>query len=386
MPLKSIRQAVTKESLFNEIRSWCSAGAGRSKDSLHILSAFATGSAVEALEPHLDVFVADGNRVDVIVGIDRGGTSRDAIDLLYQLQDSHGGRVACSVFYAPSVSAIFHPKLYIYKQPKLLSAVIGSANLTIGGLSNNFESLFAIRSINPSTQVGQEIWSTWETYANPHSPLKPSYLRRLDRDVVREIKSLLPKSSKVEKEEKRGLEDELWKPISAITLPRSGVPAQRRRQVRSSDLNAYLLIDVLQETRSTQMQLPLAVVESFFGLMRDQEGAIRLSSIRSGAITQPIDRRIVKSSGNEGHRLMRRIEMPQISGQTRPLGAVFLRHGPDRFFVAILPQSSEAYRSVDDILKTHGQQPKHAKRRYYVGSRSDGLMPRVRSVVSSTLD
>lgn len=381
--MQQIRQAVTDQSLFLELQTWCSDGAGRRADVLQILSAFATGAAVEALEPFFEVFLADGNRIDIIVGIDRNGTSRDAIQMLDQLQRAYADRMSCFVFYAPSAFAIFHPKLYLHRTAGRLSAVVGSGNLTLGGLSNNFESLFAFRDISSRSRTGRELIQTWNTFAKPRPPLRSRFLRPLSPQYVRSLLKRLPRSSRFETSGRRDGVNELWRPISHLVLPRSNLPAQRRQSVAKTPMRSFMLIDVLKETRRTQMQLPLAVVEEFFGVPRDAEASIQLSQVRGGTVTQPIERRLVISKGQSGSRLMRRIEMPQIAGQPRPLAATFVRTSRSRFSVAIFPRSSQAYRWVDQTLRDNGQQPDYARRRYYIGHHADPLVRKVRRLLAS---
>jgi hypothetical protein len=126
------------------------------------------------------------------------------------------------------------------------------------------------------------------------------------------------------------------------------------------------------------MQIPLAVVEGFFGLRKDEEGVIRLSQIRAGHLTQPIERKIVKSGG------MRRIEMPQITGKVRPLAAIFLRLRRQQFAVAVVSQKTPGYRVVNRLLRDSGQQPDHAVRRFYIGTARDQLLPSLQTVLGAT--
>src|SRR5262249_6815853 len=123
MPTRPIRQAISEDSLFKVIADWCRAGAGRKSDSLKILTAFASGLEVSAISPLLDVFLADGNSVEIIFGIDRNGTDREAIRRLYSLKNTYSGQLTVKVFQAPSAGSIFHPKLYVYEQPHYIHFV-----------------------------------------------------------------------------------------------------------------------------------------------------------------------------------------------------------------------------------------------------------------------
>jgi hypothetical protein len=380
--VQQIRQAVTKESLFLELQRWCRDGAGKRNRTLQIMSAFASGPAVEALEPFFDVFLSDGNKIEIIVGIDRNGTTRDAIRQLYELQHAYTKRITCSIFNAPSRIAIFHPKLYLLHTPKTVSAMIGSANLTLGGLGNNFESIFLYREVNRQSIEAKHMLNTWSTFANPQPPLRGEFLRQLTAAYANELMLKLPKSSRMEKPESPNGVKDLWKPISKIQMPRSNAPVQNRIRVPQKQIGAFLVIDILTETRETQMQIPLAVVEGFFGLRRDEEGDISLSQIRAGHLTQPIERKVVKSGGTR--RNMRRIEMPQIAGKARPLAAIFLRLKRRQFAVVVVPQNSPEFSAVNRLLRDSGQQPDHAVRRYYIGAAHDQRLPLLLTILGAT--
>jgi HKD family nuclease len=148
--IRHVKQAITQDSLFRVLSDWCVAGAGEVTWELRMLSAFVSGGGVRALEPLLDMFLADGNRVEVIFGIDRSGTDRDAIRRLYALSTAYPGQALINVFQAPARSSIFHPKLYLLRKPKAFSGVIGSSNWTLSGLGANLESLLLCNDLVPS--------------------------------------------------------------------------------------------------------------------------------------------------------------------------------------------------------------------------------------------
>jgi len=371
--IRRIDQSITRDSLFQQLQGWLQAGAGDRTQQIRVLSAFASGAAVESLEPLFDVFLADGNSVEIIVGIDRGGTDREAIKRLLALQSAYPTQVKAYVFQAPSRKAIFHPKLYLYGHGKFLSAVIGSSNLTLGGLAHNFESLVCIDDIPARSPQAKEIAGMWANFANPRSPLRSDFLQQLTAAVVKRVCRQLPAKSQWERGGREKELRDLWRPLSTVPLRRSPAPIRVQRRFLAKQTRAYLLIDVLKETRSTQMQMPLPVVEGFLGFRRDQEGSIHLSTLRGGKVSHPIDRTLVKSSGEAGNRLMRRIEMPQIRDLKRPLVALFFRlKGRRKFAFVLIPRGSRGFAKADALLDTHGQQG-GAERRYYIGGWKDDL-------------
>src|SRR6266540_3469164 len=89
-----VRQAISRDSLLVVLSKWCIDGAGKRNWCLRILSAFVSGNGVRALSPLLDVFLSDGNRVDVVFGVDRGGTDRDGLRQLHSLRRAYPGQVS----------------------------------------------------------------------------------------------------------------------------------------------------------------------------------------------------------------------------------------------------------------------------------------------------
>ena len=96
--------------------------------------AFVKRSGVQHIERSLAAFAERGD-VQIIVGIDHRGTSFEGLqDLLAAVLPT--GRVI--VFHNPG-SLTFHPKLFLFKSDVAAELLIGSGNLTAGGLYNNYE-------------------------------------------------------------------------------------------------------------------------------------------------------------------------------------------------------------------------------------------------------
>lgn len=111
--------------------------------------AFARMSGVVHVEPHLSDFTAAGKRVDVTVGTDLRSTSYEAAWYLMNAVAANGRLLLAS----SEPGATFHPKVFIFSdadpsEPDVVEAlraanaaviVVGSANLTAGGLFVNDE-------------------------------------------------------------------------------------------------------------------------------------------------------------------------------------------------------------------------------------------------------
>lgn len=97
--------------------------------------AFVNRSGVDLLEEQLGKY---GARTKAFIGIRNDITSTQGAKHLFDLG------VSLFVVDTGSRSVLFHPKLYLVKGAAHARLVIGSANLTIGGLNNNIEAGFAI--------------------------------------------------------------------------------------------------------------------------------------------------------------------------------------------------------------------------------------------------
>lgn len=105
---------------------------------LCIFVAWAKLSGLRLLQPSIAALTGAGGRASIVVGIDQRGTTQEAlrriVDIgcelhVYHDEPSKGAFVGRS----------FHPKLYICRNREYSRVIIGSGNLTAGGLYNNYE-------------------------------------------------------------------------------------------------------------------------------------------------------------------------------------------------------------------------------------------------------
>ena len=137
--------------------------------------------------------------------------------------------------------------------------MIGSANLTSGGLGSNLESLLLYEDISRNSKIAQDVSEIWRIFAQPRPPLSAQFLQELTSKKALNLQRILRPRTPLETGSKSSKIRSLWKPLSRVPLPRSG-PIEFRRQYNAIATQHYLLMDVLTETRKTQMQIPLTVI------------------------------------------------------------------------------------------------------------------------------
>ncbi|NKQ34954.1 MAG: hypothetical protein HF973_04980 [Chloroflexi bacterium] len=98
--------------------------------------AFVKGSGVKHIRAELQEFVQQGGLVQLIFGIDQLGSSREGLAGLLSALNGKG-----SVWINHSIEKYitFHPKMYLFVSDITAFVIIGSGNLTEGGLYTNDE-------------------------------------------------------------------------------------------------------------------------------------------------------------------------------------------------------------------------------------------------------
>ena len=106
---------------------------------LNIIVAFAQRGGVDSLKNEIEVFREGGGEVNTYVGFDLQGTSYEALIELLSMVDT------LYVVHAES-NQTFHPKIYDFEGDSKTTIIVGSHNLTNGGLWTNIESSVIINS------------------------------------------------------------------------------------------------------------------------------------------------------------------------------------------------------------------------------------------------
>lgn len=143
---------------------------------LNIVVAFAKNSGVLRIKNSLERFRERGGKVNVYVGVDLCGTSYEALTAL--LINTNSLHVVHS-----ERSQTFHAKIYQFLGNNQGLIVVGSHNLTGGGLWTNFESSVHI-PIDGSNENDGEILSGLDTYIGELTSLNDSFMPITSQDDI----------------------------------------------------------------------------------------------------------------------------------------------------------------------------------------------------------
>lgn len=134
-------------------------------DHAWLVTAYANVRGITLLKPHLMNAKAHGTKIHVVVGIDSRVTNSEALHALHSLQiDTH-------IFHNPQFAHTFHPKIYLFEATNQHAQLLmGSSNLTQGGLYTNYEAMLHISYdlTGEDIHTYQTIKDSLSIYLNPN--------------------------------------------------------------------------------------------------------------------------------------------------------------------------------------------------------------------------
>jgi hypothetical protein len=111
-------------------------------ESLTMLIAWARFGGLGRFEKEIKAFRRRGGKLQLIVGIDQGIATEPGLKLAIEL--------ATQAFVFHDSESTFHPKLYLGEGAAKASLLVGSSNLTAGGLFSNYEASMEAEFALPS--------------------------------------------------------------------------------------------------------------------------------------------------------------------------------------------------------------------------------------------
>ncbi|EOV0986154.1 phospholipase D-like domain-containing protein [Edwardsiella piscicida] len=143
---------------------------------LNIAVAFAKNSGVLRIKDSLSRFRERGGIVNVYVGVDLGGTSYEALNALLCCSNS------LNVIHFENYKT-FHPKIYQFIGDDNRLIIVGSHNLTGGGLWTNFESSVII-SLEGMNSNEEQFVRDLDNYFNSLTQLSNSIMSINTKDDI----------------------------------------------------------------------------------------------------------------------------------------------------------------------------------------------------------
>lgn len=305
--------------------------------------AFASAAGVNLLlgDVQFSRFITD-RQFEVVVGVD-AVTDTDALDALTARVTEHPG-LKVWVFLGLESGSIFHPKICWFRQSSGGICLVGSGNLTSGGLRGNCESFSVLRFGPMQMREFDRMWTSWMKFHIAELlPLNDPRVRDKAADNARQARLLPKQESEILLERRKG----------RVVVG----PAPRQ--------NATVLIAEIPRGggRWNQANFDLSTFRNFFGASPGRTQRIFLTHVDIlGHLGQ---QEIRPSVAVKSHNY--RFELDAASGleypsKGRPV-AIFARIATRTFRYRLLMPGSQEYREVSKYLKKNAAQEANRVRR-----------------------
>lgn len=327
---------------------------------------FLTGSGMGALlaVPEVAEMLRTAE-VDVLVGVD-AVTDRPGLERLLELEQENGSLRARAI--KNTTAALIHPKMLLARYADGRSvAMVGSNNLSFGGLTGNVEGYamgYFDRGEEPDLSDWDAFVGRWERLI---SEIDDEVLASADRNVSR-------------LERLRRAAREVPTPVEAEVVVSDGQAYEA--QPSDADLDEFMLVSLVPKAgqgpkaRWSQVHLSADIAREFFDAEPEEHPEIQLRDAEGGAVE---DRRIVYSAGSNknvkievgaAREAARSVGYP---AEGRPL-VLFRREGTNRYRYLLLmpgdPGNAEMTQlAEDEFVPSHNQLPRVVTPRSHVLAR-----------------
>jgi HKD family nuclease len=150
-------------------------------DSISIAVAFLKVSGLKIIIDSLVDAAKNGCTIEIICGLDFGLTEPQALRELYELTSKYK-KVSLLLASSKEHNVTFHPKFYLLKKGNNATILVGSANLTSGGLNSNFECSLLVRE-----NITSEIFKQCISYFN--SLKLPTISEKANHPIINKYES-----------------------------------------------------------------------------------------------------------------------------------------------------------------------------------------------------
>ena len=306
--------------------------------------AYARWDGLGLIAPSLENFLDRGGEVQTIFGVANGVTTPDSLLYSIYLQQLYPRHTYAGIIEDEYTNSAFHTKLYEFQFEDATVSIIGSANLTGGGLLRNTELCTELRA-NTGDPFLARLDSVWDAFCGVAEIVTVERIRALKEQAElgseRDSReNAAPKQGKPYLRPRVALAP---KPLFAkvLDLPNAGTKSNiLARMDAITDRPNKLYLQILEgETGAQaagqpgyQIQLPVATLAAYFGVGTDQT---RQVSFRFPGETVTVG---LTHFENNTHR----VRLRPLRDVPRPGIVVFTRVAEDEYQCAIVPQRNYA--------------------------------------------
>ena len=340
-------------------------------DKFTCLVAFASYGGITALTPHILRAKANGVKIRIILGVDQKCTSKEALEEVLSCDvDSY-------IYYTLNAN-IFHPKVYLFENSDYYTLIVGSNNLTEGGLVRNVECSLLVQDMQ-GTSVHSAFYTYWkgilESTEENLYPITQDLLDHLyeDKVIPSDSERALTSAEKRASASIGNQKASIFKKSGIQKNPECFVPKRLKRLVKTRKTTKpdntakseeaietpleigeeVLIAEIGGGPRWKQVNFPITIFEEFFGAERgNNDYWINIMNIARDGTLGEVEKRQAVSVKSRNYRF--EIHCDETQGAypgdaARPI-VIFVKLDRDEFLYHVLLAEYDAYEKVKDYL------------------------------------
>lgn len=298
--------------------------------------AFASRAGVDSLlgDPEIRSFLNDST-MSLMIGLD-AVTNRETLQRLRELEAEHAD-LKVRVFWNPT-NALFHPKVALFEyEGGGRSLIVGSGNLTPGGLRQNFEA-FSVLKFAADDPVD---FSPWDRFLKKHAAdIRPIDQHALDRAAQNTVRG-----------RRRGIEPTTGTPPST---EHADLEPTRDVVVPAGGTNRFLVARVPKAgNRWQQVHFNVPVIEQFFRVRPNTTQRVYLVECRAdGTFGDEEVRPCVYSDSNRNLKIEIASHRGEPYPETGPPIAVYRELHARAFAYMLLMPGDPGYDAMFQLTET----------------------------------
>ena len=324
--------------------------------------AWAKRSGLRLIESDLRVAGRTGGSLRILIGVDQHGGTIEGLKLAQAL--STEARVYHDANTSPPRT--FHPKLYVVEGLHRARAIVGSGDLTAGGLRTNYE--LALRlGLDLKDQADDDVREQLRSWFDTRWSQPEATQRLTNRSIAQLIAdpdvTVLPETYGPPRSGTRGARRRNQTPLFGKV--RGLAAAERQPNVDPADQidntvpneridapfagdDPLVLVAGLPQDRPGQTGFNRLIANEFFGVSKNEDPITIQAVLRDGSVRPPEISKLVNPTDSNGNH---RFEMREPEGRPRvprdfPILLVH-RSGPGLFTYLYVFRNDTGFRSVE---------------------------------------
>lgn len=294
----------------------------------------------------IEAFIARGGRFESIYGAGNGVTTPDALYYGLLLNSLFPGLTYAGFIEDEYANATFHPKYYEFRFASETRVIVGSSNLTAGGLQRNSEVSLEV-GVSRGGADEKALGVYWHALRKRADTVTLDHVLRISKslgtatedrknsNVLSSGKPYLPAKTKPQPRP-------LFEKIMGLSKPSKTTKDKLLSEFSAiSDRPKHLYVQILARETGGQsgnpgsaVQFPVATLGAYFGVARSEEKAIRLVFP-----TGPLETNITHFSNNT-----HQVRIQPILAINRPAVLHLMRIGDDVYKARFVPP--EQYETI----------------------------------------